>query len=79
MADVTYLEMTEEHLGDMATSEDLEIFISDCLAYQELTNCTDAEATEVIWHYMCSNRGDAMEVLDGEGNLLGYAPISYSN
>ena len=51
MIEATYKEMTEEHLGDMATSEDLEIFIADCEVYQELTNCTDAEATEIVWNH----------------------------
>ena len=49
MAESTYKEMTEEHLGIMATSEDLEAFIADCEAYQELTNCTDAEVTDIVW------------------------------
>ena len=53
MTEVTYLQMTEEHLGDMATRVDLASFIAACEAYQELTNCTDAEATEFIW-----NNGD---------------------
>ena len=51
MAEATYLEMTEEHLGNMATSEDLEAFIADCEAYQDMTDCTDAEATDYIWQH----------------------------
>mgnify|MGYP005832295185 CR=1 FL=1 len=50
---MTYREMTEEHLGDSATSEDLADFTEDCEAYKELTGSTDKEATDFIW-----NNGD---------------------
>ena len=49
MADLTYREMTEEHLGDMATRVDLVAFVAACEAFQELTDCTDAEATDYVW------------------------------
>jgi hypothetical protein len=58
MAEATYLEMSYWDLGDMATSEDFEIFIDACVAYQELANCTAAEATEFIW-----NNGDWMKAI----------------
>tara|TARA_Y100000310_G_C20579688_1_gene762327 strand:- start:478 stop:1086 length:609 start_codon:yes stop_codon:yes gene_type:complete len=53
MADTTYRDMTEEHLGDMATSEDLKAFMAACEAYQEQTGCSDSEATEYVWHSYC--------------------------
>jgi hypothetical protein len=49
MADLTYLDMTEEHLGDTATADDLAAFVAACATYQEQTDCTDAEATDYVW------------------------------
>jgi len=49
MEDATYRDMTEEHLGDTATADDLGAFVEACEAYQEQTDCTDAEATDYVW------------------------------
>jgi hypothetical protein len=45
----TYRDMTEEHLGDSATADDLAAFVAACATYQEQTDCTDAEATDYVW------------------------------
>ena len=50
MADTTYRDMTEEHLGDMATSDDLKAFVTACEAYQRATGYSDSEATEYVWN-----------------------------
>jgi hypothetical protein len=49
MEDATYRDMTEEHLGDSATADDLAAFVTACATYQEQTDCTDAEATDYVW------------------------------
>lgn len=49
MADLTYREMTTEHLGDTATEDDLAVFAAACEAFQEQNDCTDLEATEYVW------------------------------
>jgi hypothetical protein len=61
MADSTYRDMTEEHLGNMATSDDLATYVAACEAYQEQTACSDSEATEYVWHsYCCYQRTDGV-------------------
>ena len=51
MEETTYQDMTEEQLGDFATREDLRIFIEMCREWQDMTDCTDEEATDYIWQH----------------------------
>jgi len=51
--ELSYADMTTEHLGDMATDEDLQLFRSACEAYQIRADCSDREATDYIY-----GRGD---------------------
>ena len=45
----TYQEMAIEHLGDIATEQDLTDFRGACAAYQDSTGASDLEATDYIW------------------------------
>ena len=49
MSDSTYEEMTVEHLGDMATEEDVAQFREACRQYQLRTGASAQEATDYMW------------------------------